>query len=175
VVLSVDERPVATHRRSEVPGAVVEDPAHYFNLLKKKPALLDHARVFRNWQLPEPLRRYRHAVRDACAPEVGNREAEDRALRFTARVLSLAGRHRLEDVVAAVEAALRDGRLEPEAIACRVEAPPAARTGAASTSARPRLGIPLANLAAYQNLLSSRSAPRPVAEEAVAEQPVRGS
>jgi transposase len=167
VVLSVGERPVATHRRSEVQGAVVEDPAHYFALLKKKPALLDHARVFRNWQLPEPLVRYRQAVREACAGEAGNREAEDQALRSTARVLSLAGRHRLEDVVAAVEAALREGRLEPEAIACRVETQPqAARAGVATC---PRLGIPPVNLAAYQDLLSPRSTPALVAPEPAAD------
>ena len=48
---------VARHERSHQRHTMVLDPLHYLATLDRKPGVLDHAPVFRDWELPAVLRR----------------------------------------------------------------------------------------------------------------------
>src|SRR5262249_57292655 len=53
---------VARHGRCYGQGERVLDPLHYLATLERKPAALDHAPVYRDWQLPAALGELRRAV-----------------------------------------------------------------------------------------------------------------
>ena len=52
VEIVADNRVVATHRRGYAKQDRVLDPPHFLVVLERKPAALDHAPVYRDWQLP---------------------------------------------------------------------------------------------------------------------------
>jgi transposase len=52
VEIVAENRIVATHRRSYAKQERVLDPLHSLVVLERKPAALDHAPVYRDWQLP---------------------------------------------------------------------------------------------------------------------------
>ncbi len=149
VVISADGREVARHPRALTPGALVQDPQHFLRLLERKPALLDHASVFRQWDIPDVFRRYRDTLRARAVPD-----AEDVALRSVARVLAMAGIHGLDRVAAVVEDALRTGRVETEEIARALASGAASAPSTIATSTFPRIEIPVPSLAQYQSLLA---------------------
>jgi transposase len=51
VEIVADNQVVATHRRSYAKQERVLDPLHFLVVLERKPAALDHAPVYRDWQL----------------------------------------------------------------------------------------------------------------------------
>jgi transposase len=102
---------VASHARSYGKGQRVLDPVHYLVTLGRKPAALDHAPVYRDWQLPEAFGQLRRALEQRLGMRAGGRHF--------IRVLQLLAKH----PVARVEQAILAGRPEPDAqaIAARVE------------------------------------------------------
>jgi len=154
VVLSAAGRVVARHPRALVAGELVQDPQHFLSLLEKKPALLDHARVFRRWEVPEVFRRYRETVRASGIPD-----AEDVALRSVARVLAAAGRYGVERVASFVEDALRMGRLEADEIVLALSKGPEAGAATVVSGGFPRIEVPVPSLAQYQQLLWGAQTP----------------
>src|SRR5204862_459158 len=62
VAVVADGQVVACHVRSYGRGERVLDPLHYLVTLERKPAALDHAPVYRDWQLPAAFAELRQAL-----------------------------------------------------------------------------------------------------------------
>src|SRR5262249_53789325 len=84
-------RHVASHRRH----AMVLAPLHYLATLDRKPAALDHAPVFRDWELPDCFAAFRAALEREHGATAGGRRY--------ARVLQLLVEHPLARVREAIE------------------------------------------------------------------------
>jgi transposase len=133
---------VACHARCYGRGERVLDPLHYLVTLDRKPAALDHAPVYRDWQLPPAFA----ALRQALTRRLGTRTGT----RHYIRVLQLLAGHPLERVEQALRACGKDA--DAAAIAARVER--LAREADASSdigmslheAAAPSDAVPLANL-----------------------------
>ncbi len=95
---------VATHLRSYASGQKVLDPLHFLGTLEKKPAALDHAPVYRDWQLPATFAELRLAL-DA---RLGSRAGA----RHYIRVLQLLASHPVERLEAVVAGCLSRGELD---------------------------------------------------------------
>jgi transposase len=106
-----DGQVVARHARCYGRGERVLDPLHYLVTLEYKPAALDHAPVYRDWQLPPAFA----VLRQALTGQLGSRTGT----RHYIRVLQLLAGHPLERV----EQAIRDCGEEADAaaITARVE------------------------------------------------------
>jgi hypothetical protein len=90
-----DGTTLAAHARSYSRGQKILDPLHFLGTLEKKPAALDHAPVYRDWQLPAAFAALRAALSNRLGSCVGTRHY--------IRVLQLLSSHpveRLETVVA---------------------------------------------------------------------------
>lgn len=55
VEIVADGQVIATHPRSYGRRDKLLDPRHFLTVLQRKPAALDHAPVYRDWQLPTPF------------------------------------------------------------------------------------------------------------------------
>ena len=64
---------VATHLRSYGSGQKVLDPLHFLGTLERKPAALDHAPVYRDWQLPGAFAALRRALDGRLGSRAGTR------------------------------------------------------------------------------------------------------
>jgi hypothetical protein len=90
---------IARHRRSYGKGAKNLDPLHYLAVLERKPAALDHAPVYRDWQLPAAFTELRQSLVSRFGTTIGTRQF--------IRVLQLLGRHpmsRVEEAILASQA-----------------------------------------------------------------------
>jgi hypothetical protein len=85
---------IAEHRRSYAQGVQVLDPLHYLVTLGRKPAALDHAKVYKNWQLPAAFGELRRALEQQHGPQAGARQF--------IRVLQLLAEHPVERVQRAI-------------------------------------------------------------------------
>jgi hypothetical protein len=65
---------VATHERSREPCQMVLDPLHYLETLGRKPGALDHAPVFRDWELPACLVAFRAELEQHHGSVGGSRQ-----------------------------------------------------------------------------------------------------
>ena len=110
---------IACHRRSYAREDFVFDPLHYLALLEQKPGALDQAAPLAGWQLPDGFGVLRRLL-EARLGKAGKREF--------VQVLRLLEAFRLEDVTAAVGAALVRGVIGFDAIKhlvlCRIERRP---------------------------------------------------
>lgn len=100
---------VATHLRSYGSGQKVLDPLHFLGTLEKKPAALDHAPVYRDWQLPAAFDELRVALvarRGSC---VGTRHY--------IRVLQLLANHPVERLASVIVDCLMRGELDATIVA----------------------------------------------------------
>lgn len=89
---------VARHRRSRIAGDQVLEPTHFLAALQRKPAYLDHTKLFKELHLP--------ACFDLLRARL-NRELGDRTgTRHYIRVLQLLGRHSARQVGLAIDACL---------------------------------------------------------------------
>ena len=70
------------------------DPLHYLATLERKPAALDHAPVYRDWQLPAAFAELRQALEARLGPRPG--------ARHYIRVLQLLADHSVERVEQAI-------------------------------------------------------------------------
>jgi hypothetical protein len=159
VEVVADGQVVARHARSYGQGERVLDPLHYLVTLECKPAALDHAPVYRDWQLPAAFAELRQAWERRLGPRAGARQF--------IRVLRLLARH----PVARVEQAIRlcRGPGDPDAAAVAAQAERLAQEGVPSSdigmslkdvpmspaaTMLSALRVPAPNLARFDSLLS---------------------
>ena len=86
---------VARHQRSYESDLPMLDPRHYLATLTRKPACLDHAPVYRDWDLPAVFARLREALE--------TREGRTKGVRQFIRVLQLLREHPVERLAALLE------------------------------------------------------------------------
>jgi len=115
---------IARHARRYGKGERVLDPVHYLVTLERKPAALDHAPVYRDWQLPADFAELRRALEQRLGPRAGGRHF--------VRVLQLLARHPVARVAQAI--ALCRGRAAPDAAAVAAQAERLARAEEAAGS-----------------------------------------
>ena len=100
---------VARHDRCYDRGQQILDPIHYLVTLGRRPAALDHADVYRHWQLPPAFTELRQTLEQRFGPRAGAQQY--------IRVLQLLAEHPVERVQRAIAA----GAPEAELIALRVQ------------------------------------------------------
>jgi hypothetical protein len=140
---------------------MILDPIHYLATLGRKPAALDHAPVFRDWNLPACFAEFRAALERSHGALSGSR-------RFV-RILQLLGEHPMGRVSQAIDECTSAHVWSAEAVIQRtrslatVEA--ATRNATASTAdvpAIPQVHVPRPDLGRYDQLLSGLAAEGPV-------------
>ena len=161
VVIVVQDQPVASHERCSTKHAMILDPIPYLATLGRKPGALDHAPVFRDWDLPACFADFRAELEGHHGAVAGSR-------RFV-RVLQLMGEHPLTRVVQAVEACQREHLSSAEAVIQRTRslaAIEATTRGGATTAAdvplAPQVHVPRPDLSRFDQLLSGPLASGPV-------------
>jgi transposase len=112
---------LARHARSYGRGERVLDPLHYLVTLERKPAALDHAPVYRDWQLPAAFAELRQTLEQRLGPRTG--------ARHFIRVLQLLAGHPLARVEQAI--LMCRGRGAPDATAIIDQVERLARAGSA--------------------------------------------
>jgi hypothetical protein len=157
VEVVADHQTVATHRRSYAAGERVLDPVHFLALLPTKPAALDHAPVYRDWQLPPAFADLRR--------ELEARLGERAGVRQFIRVLQLLARHPLERIERAIQ--LVRVRGDPDAVRITAQAdrlgrepPPEGGDTAVSLASSP-----LPDLSRFNRLLRSHPTPEEESDE----------
>jgi len=65
---------VARHRRCYQRDQQALDPLHYLVTLGRRPAALDHSRVYRDWHLPSEFTALRQRLEDQYGPSAGARQ-----------------------------------------------------------------------------------------------------
>jgi transposase len=159
VEVVADGQVVARHGRCYGKGARVLDPLHYLVTLASKPAALDHAPVYRDWQLPPAFAHLRQALEKQLGARTG--------ARHFIRVLQLLARHPLARVERAIVLCQGHGAVDAAAIAARAERLAQAETcpsdnGLSSSdnglslnaAALAALHVPAPDLARFNRLLS---------------------
>lgn len=159
VVVAADGQAIARHPRSYGRREKILDPLHYLVLLEQKPAALDHAPVYRDWQLPATFAALRQSLETRLGPATG--------ARHYIRVLQLLAGHPVARVERAIELSRTRGGLDAAAIAALVER--LARDGPsplnnnelsqdwsdnASSQERPAVTVPRPDLSQFDRLLS---------------------
>jgi transposase len=145
VVVVADGQAVAAHARSYGRREQVLDPLHFLAVLEKKPAALDHAPVYRDWQLPPAFAALRQALEQRLGARTGSRHY--------IRVLQLLAGHPQERVEQAIT--LCAGRPDAAAVTAAVErlARAADPPAASSDSRLSLLTVPRPDLARFDLLL----------------------
>jgi transposase len=115
---------LATHTRSYASAQKILDPLHFLGTLERKPAALDHAPVYRDWQLPATFATLRAALADRLGSCVGTRHY--------IRVLQLLANHPVDHIQSAIARCLSGGELDATAITAAAR--PLARDCAPSLS-----------------------------------------
>jgi transposase len=113
VEVVADGQAIARHERCYGKGERVLDPLHYLATLERKPAALDHAPVYRDWQLPAAFRELRRALEQRLGTGTGTRHF--------IRVLQLLPLHPLVRVERAIVLCQQRGRADATAIVGEVE------------------------------------------------------
>jgi len=85
---------VARHERCYARDQQVLDPLHYLATLGRRPAALDHSRVYRDWRLPAEFTELRQALEQRHGPSAGARQY--------IRVLQLLAQHPVSRVQQAI-------------------------------------------------------------------------
>jgi transposase len=99
---------VARHPRSYGQHERILEPLHYLASLGRRPAALDHANVFRDWQLPPLFGQVRKSLEHWLGPQVGTRQY--------IRILQLLAEHPVQRVVRAIELGHRERGYDVEAV-----------------------------------------------------------
>jgi transposase len=161
VVIVAQGQPVASHERCAMKHTMILDPLHYLASLGRKPGALDHAPVFRDWELPACFAGFRADLEGQHGALGGSR-------RF-ARILQLMGEHPLTRGGQAVEACQREHLYSAEAVIQRTRslaAIEAATRGSVPTSSEadpaPQVHVPRPDLSRFDQLLSGPATEGPV-------------
>jgi transposase len=85
---------IATHPRSYQRRQKILDPLHFLGTLERRPAALDHAPVYRDWQLPPVFAELRAALAERLGACVGTRHY--------IRVLQLLANHPVERIASVI-------------------------------------------------------------------------
>lgn len=156
---------IATHPRCYGKNEQVLDPRHYLDSLRRRPAALDHADVFRRWQLPAIFSDLRTALEKQHGPRLG--------AKHYIRVLHLLAEIPVKTVQRAIEMSqcaagydvetilLQARRRRPDAIAApleRAQQPEAVR----------HVKVPLPDLSKFNQFLSHGEADHDRSEQAAA-------
>jgi transposase len=104
---------VARHLRCYDSGQQILDPRHFLTTLERKPGCLDHANVFRHWQLPAIFPWLRQKLEEEHGVRAGMRQF--------IRVLLLLERYSEERVAQAIEECRFGNHVRVEAILERVQ------------------------------------------------------
>jgi len=143
---------IACHPRSYAREDFVFDPLHYLALLEQKPGALDQAAPLVGWQLPEVFGVLRRLL-EARLGKAGKREF--------VQVLRLLEVFSLDDVTAAVDAALARGVIGFDAVKhlllCRIERRPP-RLDLSAYPYLPKAEVRTTSPDAYMSLLAGRAA-----------------
>jgi transposase len=152
VVIVAQGQVVATHTRCLQHDTMVLDPLHYLATLSRKPGALDHAPVYRDWELPACFADFRADLQALHGTLAGDR-------RFV-RVLQLLGEHPLARVHRAVEACRLEHLTSAEAVIGRTLSLAAIETISRDRSASipepvtaAGVSVPLPDLSRYDQLL----------------------
>jgi transposase len=161
VVIAAGDQVIAIHQRCLTQHTMVLEPTHYLAALGRKPGVLDHAPVFRDWKLPAGFVAFRAELEQHHGSMGGSRQF--------VQVLQLLAEHPLTRVGQAVEACRREHLFGAEAVIQRVlslaaiEAvtrggtpPPPEETTA------PRVHVPSPDLNRFNLLLDGPAAEGPV-------------
>ena len=97
---------VARHARSRTAGDQVLEPSHFLAALSRKPAYLDHTKLFKELKLPAAFAELRKRLQEEMGARTGTRHY--------IRVMQLLGRHTAEQVAGAIEANLHRPSLRAE-------------------------------------------------------------
>ncbi len=124
------EQIVADHPRCYEQGRQVLDPRHFLQTLQRKPACLDHANVYRHWQLPAVFTELRQALEAQQGFKAGTRQF--------IRVLVLLEHHPMERVARAIEASRLGEVFRVEVILERVQHLAARSAAAPMATSSPR-------------------------------------
>jgi transposase len=167
VAIVAEDQVVARHPRCYGQGEQLLDPMHYLAVLGRKPAALDHANVFRHWDLPAVFGELRQALETQHGGHSGSRQF--------IRVLQLLANHPLERVQRAVEMSRTSSGFDGAAILrrtpCVIES--FRETPCVPESAAPvvlgAVQVPTPNLRLFDQLLTLETndarSPYPVADQ----------
>jgi transposase len=146
VSIVADGQVIATHVRCYSQREKVLDPRHFLGTLAKKPAALDHAPVYRDWQLPPAFGTLRQQLEARFGQSAGVRQY--------IRVLQLLDHHSLSGVEDAIRQCQLGGELTADAVCSRVERA-RADTPAPSFGSRPAatITVPRPDLSRFNRLL----------------------
>lgn len=147
---------IARHARSYEAGRQVLDPRHYLATLSRKPACLDHAPVYRDWQLPPVFLALRERLEAEHGPHAGARQY--------IRVLMLLNEHPVERVRAVLDRFVAGEAPSVEVIITRTQGlrdragEPSGRCSDLPSSV-PALQVPMPDLRRFNLFLSSGGPP----------------
>jgi transposase len=145
-----DGATVATHPRSYRRREKVLDPLHFLGTLQRKPAALDHAPVYRDWQLPAVFAELRAALEGRLGSCVGTRHY--------IRVLQLLANHSVECVGPVIAGCLSRGELDAGIITAAARVLPRDNTPSSSDNALSldldAIAVRPTDLAQFDRLLS---------------------
>jgi hypothetical protein len=99
---------IATHLRNYERGQKILDPLHFLGVLARKPAALDHAPVYRDWQLPAAFA----ALRRTLEARLGSRAGANHYI----RVLQLLTNHSIEQMENVITGCLTCGNLDADIV-----------------------------------------------------------
>jgi hypothetical protein len=149
---------VARHQRSRAAGEQVLEPMHFLAAVERKPAYLDHTRLFKELKLPAAFGQLRERLEKELGPRAGTRHY--------IRVLQLLGRCSVEQVAAAIDANLHRHGLRAEFIEQKLTAASAASASPLYTTFHlsegssiklPTVVVPTPDLRRFDQLLIHRS------------------
>jgi transposase len=153
VQIVMGDRVIAEHRRCYGRGELILDPLHYLVTLGRRPAVLDHAPVYRDWRLPAAFTSLRQHLEHKLGPHTGSRQF--------VRVLQLLAEHPVARVRQAIEACPFASDAEPIIRRTQQLARRESRDAALSPSDAPTFGVwpdvqvPLPKLDQFNQLLTS--------------------
>jgi transposase len=142
---------IAAHPRCYAKNEQVLDPHHYMDALRRRPAALDHANVFRRWQLPAVFGELRTALEKQHGP--------NRGAKHYIRVIYLLAEHSVEIVQRAVEMSRCAAGYDVEAILLQVrrrrpDTLPAPLNRAQQPEPVRDVNVPLPDLSKFNRFLS---------------------
>jgi transposase len=147
VAVVADGQVIASHQRSYGRREKVLDPLHFLGILERKPAALDHAPVYRDWQLPAAFAELRRDLEARLGPDTG--------VRHFIRVLQLLNRRSVDLVERTILSCRARGHADASAIAAAVERLACDNAMSLNPSPNvPNISVPLPDLSRFDQLLT---------------------
>jgi len=163
VVVTAGGQVVAEHTRCYEHSQHILDPMHYLATLERRPAALDHAAVYRDWEPTASLAGLRGELEAKYGLPGGTRQF--------IRVLQLLGEHPQSRIERAIEACRAGHAVSAEAIVQRTRALAAAEAGRASAIDRTheitnisQVSVPPPDLSRFNRLLGGEASAGPSIE-----------